>query len=118
MQKRTHRINFWLGEKDLAALDRKAQEEGLSRSDMLRKLLLETEIIPAPDVDFAGYANRFEALGNILNDLVKEYNTTGVVDEKATVTVLTEINAAALRLHDELIEKTAYLEVKHYGDKA
>ena len=114
---RTHRINFWLGDKDLAALDRKAKEEGLSRSDMIRKLVLEAKVIPFPDVDYAAYAKEFKQLGSILNDIVKEYNTTGVLDEEAAEAVLTKINEGAVRLRDELIEKTVDLEVKHHGDQ-
>lgn len=112
---RTHRINFWLGNKDLAALDRKAKDEGLSRSDTIRKLVLEAEVIPFPDVDYAGYANEFKRLGNILNDIVKEYYVSGVLDT-AAYTVLHDIRSLAVQLRDELIEKTVDLEVKHYGN--
>ena len=114
---RTHRINFWLGDKDLAKLDRKAKEEGLSRSDMIRKLVLETEVIPFPDIDCAAYAKEFRQLGNILNGIVKEYNTTGLLDEEATEAVLAKINERAAHLRDELIEKTVDLEVKRHGDQ-
>ena len=114
---RTHRINFWLGDKDLTKLDRKAKKEGLSRSDMIRKLVLETEVIPFPDIDCAAYANEFRQLGNILNGIVKEYNTTGLLDEEATEAVLAKINERAAHLRDELIEKIVDLEVKRHEDQ-
>ena len=64
-----------------------------------------------------GVAKEFRQLGNILNGIVKEYNTTGFLDEEATEAVLAKINERAAHLRDELIEKTVDLEVKRYGDQ-
>ena len=44
--KQSKRINFWLGEKDLAKLDRLANEAKLTRSEYIRELVREAKILP------------------------------------------------------------------------
>lgn len=56
---RTKRIKFWLDDEDLNLIDRKAQEEGLSRSAFLRKLIDEAEVIPATEIDYSFYKEEY-----------------------------------------------------------
>lgn len=67
--KQSKRINFWLGEKDLAKLDRLANEAKLTRSEYIRKLVCEAKILPTPDVDYLAYADEFQRLGTLLQRL-------------------------------------------------
>ena len=78
--KRTERIKFWLDDDELALVDKKAKAAGLNRSAYIRKLMSETEVIPATDVDYALYASEFRRLGRNLNERLKRMNTTGEID--------------------------------------
>ncbi len=115
--KKTKRINFWLGDKDLALIDRKAKADGVCRSEFIRKLIRETEIIPVPDVDYSKYVDEFRRLGNDLNNIVIRYNVTGNLDSALIESVWKKIIKTAETLKQELIEKTTDLEVRHCGKK-
>lgn len=110
--KQEKRINFWLGEKDLAKLDRQANEAKLTRSEYIRKLVREAKILPTPDVDYLAYADEFQRLGTLFNDCVKEYHSTGELDQVRAEAVWSEIKEKADRLRNELIEKTVDLKVE------
>ena len=112
--KKTKRINFWLGDKDLAIIDRKAKKMNLSRSGYIRKLFSEAEVIPSPSIDFLHYENEFRRLGYSLNNVVREYHTSGFLDSKAADCIWNKIIALAEQLKNELIEKTVDLEVVNY----
>lgn len=109
---RTKRINFWLGDKDLAKLERKSKEVKMSHSDYIRKLICEAEVLPTPDVDYIAYADEFKRLGRIFNSYVKEYSTTGFLNREASEAVWQEIKETVDRLRKELIDKTVKLEVR------
>ena len=111
MQKKERRINYWLSDKDLDLIDRRAKEAELSRSEYIRKLLREAVILPTPDVDYPAYASEFKRLGDILNSYAKSCNQTGVLNPNAEK-VWSDISALWEKLKDELIEKTADLEVE------
>ena len=115
--KRTERINFWLGDKDLAEIDLKAKAEKCSRSEYIRRILSNTEIIPAPDIDYSGYASELNRLGTILNDIVKDFNVTGILDKEAMEEVWSQIKDLCERLRNELIEKTVDLKVEEADGK-
>ena len=115
--KKSKRINFRLGENDLAVIDRTAKDINLSRSAYIRKLLREAEVIPSPVIDYLHYKKEFCRLGYSLNDVVREYRTFGFLDSKAADRVWNKIIALAEQLRNELIEKTVDLEVTHYGKK-
>ena len=110
--KRTERINFWLGDKDLAEIDLRAKAEKCSRSEYIRRILSNAEIIPAPDIDYSGYASEFNRLGTILNDIVKDFNVTGVLDKEAMEEVWSQIKDLCERLRNEKKEKTVDLKVE------
>ncbi len=115
--KRTERINFWLGDKDLAEIDLKAKAEECSRSEFIRRILSSAVIILAPDIDYRSYANEFNRLGTILNDVVKNFNVTGVLDKEAADDVWLQIKDLCERLRNELIEKTVDLKVEENDGK-
>ena len=114
---RTKRINFWLGDKYLAKLDRQAKEAKLSQSDYIRKLIREAEVLPAPDVDYLAYAEEFRQLGVLINEYVKEYNATGILDHDGSEIVWRQIKETADKLRNELIEKTVKLEVEKHNEE-
>ncbi len=114
--KKTKRINFWLGEKDLAKLDRQAKEAGLSRSEYLRKRIREAEVLPTPDVDYLAYADEFRRLGQEFNEYVKEFNATGDFNLRNAEKVWVQIHETADRLRLELMNKTVKLEVESHHE--
>ena len=111
MEKKERRINYWLSDKDLDLIDRRAKGAKLSRSEYIRSLLREAEVIPTPAVDYSRYASEFKRLGDILNSYVRSCNQTGVLNPDAE-RVWNEILALWDKLKDEIIEKTVDLEVE------
>ena len=49
---------FYLNDKELALLEKKAKSAGLNRSEYLRKNLQEAEMLPTLDLDFQQYVFR------------------------------------------------------------
>ena len=115
--KRSERINFWLGDKDLAEIDRRAKEQRCSRSELIRRIIQDMNVLPAPDVDYGYYEDEFRRLGTDLNDIVRDFNTTGILDKDALEDVWGKIEDLSERLLNELIEKTKRLEVKDGNGK-
>ena len=111
MEKKERRINYWLSDKDLDLIDRRAKEATLSRSEYIRKLLREAVILPTPNVDYPAYASEFKRFGDILNSYARSCNQTGILNPDAE-RVWNEISALWNKLKDELIEKTVDLEVE------
>lgn len=108
--KRTERIKFWLDDDELALVDKKAKAAGLNRSAYIRKLMSETEVILATDVDYALYASEFRRLGRNLNERLKRMNTTGEIDCDEIDRILIEIKKTADLFLKDLREHTAHLE--------
>lgn len=106
---RTKRIKFWLDDKELALIDKKAKKDGLSRSEFLRKMINEAEVIPATDIDYTFYKEEYRRLGKILNAYVKEVNTTGELNFEAVDHVVSEIRTLSEKMLTEMREKTPQL---------
>jgi len=115
--KRSERINFWLSDKDLAEIDRRAKEQKCSRSELIRRIIQDMNVLPAPDVDYGYYEDEFRRLGNTLNDIVRDFNTIGILDRDVLEDVWREIEYLSERLLNELIQKTEKLEVKDGNGK-
>lgn len=49
---------FYLNDKELALLDKKAKSDGLNRSECMRKSLQEAEMLPTLNLDFQQYVFR------------------------------------------------------------
>ena len=110
------RINYCLGADDMIKLDGKSVEAGLSRSDYLRKLIAEAEVLPTPQVDYLAYADEFRRLGQEFNEYVKEFNETGDFNLHGAEKVWLQIHETAERLRLELMNKTVKLEVEAHHD--
>ena len=107
---RNERIKFWLNDEELTTLDKQAREAGLSRSAYIRKMINETEVIPAPDIDYGLYSSEFRRLGNNLNLRLKRMNTTGEIDCDEIDRILIEIKKTADLFLKDLRAHTAHLE--------
>lgn len=114
--KKTKRIIFRLGDKDLAIIDQMSKADGVCRSEFIRRILRDSEIIPAPDVNWSEYVEELRRLGCILNEVVKKFKATGILNTELANDVWEKIIGAAERLKSELIEKTIGLKVIRYGE--
>ena len=109
--KKTKRINYWLDDKYLAKLERQAEEANLARSEYIRKLIRDADIIPAPDIDYIAYSDEFQRLERLFNEYIEEYQATGTLDREGSETVWEEICKTGEKLRNELIDKTTGLRV-------
>jgi hypothetical protein len=80
--------------------------------DTVKVAGIDFKILPTPDVDYLAYADEFQRLGTLFNDCVKEYHSTGELDQVRAEAVWSEIKEKADRLRNELIEKTVDLKVE------
>ena len=108
---RTARIKFWLNDKELKFLDKKAKKAGMSRSAYIRKLINESEVIPAPDIDYGYYRDEFRRIGIDLNEVMKRYNTFGTIDLGELDSILSEVGLTVnaflsdMRMHTPMLKK-------------
>ncbi|MBR4910082.1 MAG: hypothetical protein IKZ47_02010 [Clostridia bacterium] len=110
------RINYWLGADDMIKLDGQSQAAEMSRSDYIRKLIAEAEVLPTPQVDYLAYADEFRRLGQQFNEYVKEFNETGNFNLHGADKVWLLIYETAERLRLELMNKTVKLEVESHHE--
>ena len=66
MEKRTERIKFWLTDKELKQIDRKAGKLGMNRSEYVRYLIANCKLVHTPDIDYESYYNRLKFIRGIL----------------------------------------------------
>ena len=110
------RINYWLGADDMIKLDGQSAEAKMTRSDYIRKLITEAEVLPTPQVDYLAYAEEFRRLGQEFNKYVKEFNETGDFNLHGAEKVWLQIHETAEHLRLELMNKTVKLEVEAHND--
>lgn len=113
---KNERINYWLGADDMIKLDGQSADAGMSRSDYIRKLIAEAEVLPTPQVDYLAYAEEFRRLGQQFNEYVKEFNETGDFNLRGAEKVWLQIHETAERLRLELMNKTVKLEVEAHHE--
>lgn len=114
--KKTNRINFRLSDKDLAQIDQMSKADSVCRSEFIRRIIRDAEVIPSPDINYSEYVDEFRRLGAILNEIVKSFNATGILNVGPANDVWETIIGLAEQLKGELIEKTIDLEVRRYGE--
>ena len=52
IEKRTERIKFWLTEKELKKIDRKARKLDMNRSEYIRRLIANCKLVYTPSIDY------------------------------------------------------------------
>ena len=65
MEKRTERIKFWLTDKELKQIDRKAKKLGMNRSEYIRYLIANCKLVHTPGIDYESYYNRLKFISDI-----------------------------------------------------
>ncbi|MCM1364113.1 MAG: hypothetical protein NC122_04830 [Faecalibacterium sp.] len=71
-RKRNHRIHFRYGEDEKQIMDKLQSETGLSKSEIVRFLILYTRLIEVPHIDFEGIGNLANQIGKQVNQIVHE----------------------------------------------
>lgn len=55
IEKRTERIKFWLTDKELKQIDRKARKLGMNRSEHIRHIIANCKLVHTPNIDYESY---------------------------------------------------------------
>ncbi len=105
MEKKTERIKFWLTDKELKQIDRKARKLGMNRSEYIRCLIANCKLVRTPSIDYESYYNRLKDISDKINDHLIFLNQTGTLDEPQFHKLCKDAVETAKQLSDELTEK-------------
>lgn len=105
MQKRTERIKFWLDDKALSKLERQAKKANMNRSEYVRYLIENCQVIHALGIDYDKYQAEFKALGDELDRYLIAINSADVFSEKKLESVCNRILELMKTLENEISEK-------------
>lgn len=105
MEKKTERIKFWLTEKELKQIDRKARKLGMNRSEYIRYLIANCKLVHTPEIDYESYYNSLKSISDKINNHLIFLNQTGTLDEPQFHKLCEEAVETAKRLSNELTEK-------------
>ena len=105
MEKKTERIKFWLTDKELKQIDRKARKLGMNCSEYIRYLIANCKLVHTPDIDYESYYNRLKFISDEINTPLIFLNQTGTLDEPQFHMLCEEAVETAKQLSDELTEK-------------
>ena len=105
MEKKTERIKFWLTDKELKQIDRKANKLGMNRSEYIRYLIANCKLVHTPEIDYGSYYNRLKFISDKINNHLIFLNQTGTLDEPQFHTLCDEAVETAKQLSNELTEK-------------
>lgn len=105
MEKKTERIKFWMTDKELKQIDRKARKLGMNRSEYIRYLIANCKLVNTPDIDYESYYNRLKLISDKINNHLIFLNQTGTLDEPQFHKLCEEAVETSKRLSNELTEK-------------
>ena len=105
MEKKTERIKFWLTDKELKQIDRKAKKLGMNRSEYIRCLIANCKLIHTPGIDYESYYNRLKSISDKINKHLIFLNQTGTLDEPQFRKLCEDAVETAKQLSNELTEK-------------
>ena len=104
-RKRTERIKFWLTDKELKQIDRKAKRLGMNRSEYIRHLIANCKLVHTPNIDYESYYNRLKYISDEINHHLIVLNQIGTLDEPRFNHLCEDAVKIAKELSDELTEK-------------
>ena len=105
IEKRTERIKFWLTDKELKQIDRKAGKLGMNRSEYIRYLIANCKLVHTPNVDYEGYYNRLKCISDEINHHLIVLNQIGTLDEPQFHRISEDAIETAKQLSNDLTEK-------------
>ena len=105
IEKRTDRIKFWLTDKELKQIDRKAKRLGMNRSEYIRHLIANCKLVHTPNIDYESYYKRLKYISDQINNHLIFFNQTGTLGEPRFHMLCEEAVETAKQLSNELTEK-------------
>ena len=105
MEKKTERIKFWLTDKELKQIDRKAKKLGMNRSEYIRYIIANCKIVHTPSIDHESYYNQLKCISDEINHHLIVLNQIGTLDESQFHRICEEAIETAKKLSAELTEK-------------
>ncbi|MEE1321771.1 MAG: hypothetical protein UHM85_09635 [Acutalibacteraceae bacterium] len=103
---------FYLSDKELRFLDRKAKTRKLSRSDYLRKRLREVEMTPTPEIDFEGYISRLKVASEKARTVADKLWHNVSFDVPLLVESVNEATEVALGVQKEILKEMERLNAE------
>ena len=79
MKKTTNQYHLWMSEEENAELTRLCSLTGLSRANLIRKLIMSKPVKERPNADFAELRSSIDRIGVNFNQLVHRANAEGFV---------------------------------------
>ena len=83
MRKRNHVIPLHLNAKELGYLEKQVKQSGLAREELLRSLIMGTELRAKPCTHHADLLRKAAGLCNNANQLAHRANSTGVAGQQS-----------------------------------
>ena len=83
MRKRNHVIPLHLNAKELGYLEKQVKQSGLAREELLRSLIMGTELRAKPCTHHADLISKAAGLCNNANQLARIANTYGEADQQS-----------------------------------
>ena len=105
IEKRTERIKFWLTDKELKQIDRKAGKLGMNRSEYIRYLIASCKLVHMPSIDYESYYNRLKCISDEISHHLIVLNQIGTLDEPRFDNLCEDAVKTAKELSGELTEK-------------
>ncbi len=105
IEKRTERIKFWLTDKELKQIDRKAGKLGKNRSEYIRHIIANCKLVHTPNIDYESYYKRLKCISDEINHHLIVLNQIGTLDEPRFNNLCEDAVKTAKELSDELTEK-------------
>lgn len=82
MRNRKHACLFYMNEKENRHFERQLAATGLTKSELLRRLILKIDIQPKPSEDVVQIYRLVSTIANNANQMAKIANATGYVDPR------------------------------------
>jgi len=77
MRKRNNKIEFYLNDKEFKRLEKQAGKSKLSRSELLRSLIMNCSAKEPPPLDYPVLIERLKIIGRNINQITIRVNATG-----------------------------------------
>ncbi len=79
MKKTAHQYHLWMSDEENRELDRLCESTGLSKANLIRKLIMSKPVRERPNADFIKLTEEINDIGVNFNQLVHKANTAGFV---------------------------------------
>lgn len=103
MRKRNNRIVIHVSDDELSSINENANTLKLSREKYIRETLSNTKLVVPPPIEYRYLINEFNRIGNNLNQLMKQVNTTHSIYENDLLNVIYEFKAKINELNQIIL---------------